>query len=234
MIKSFWLAFCQLSDPRLRRIVLWGVAGALLSWLLVSGTAWLVLSQITFFQEYWANLGAVVTLGLVGFLMPLLFFPAVATTIMSVVLDKVAAAVEERYYPNIPPARQQSLREILRISLRFLGVTLLVNLLALPIYILLLFTGLTFVAVVAVNGYLLGREYYETVALRHLDPETARLLMRRKLGSVWLTGVITAILFSVPLLNLVVPVVGTAAMTHRYQALRQSLPPGMGSPPSRG
>lgn len=227
MIRAFWLAFAQLSDPRLRHIVLWGIAGAVLAWLLVSSTTWLVVSHMTFFQEYWANIGTIVALMLVGLFMPLLFFPAIATTIMSVVLDKVAAAVEDRYYPDSPPAREQSLVEILRISLRFLGVTLLVNLAALPVYVPLFFTGLAFVAVVAVNGYLLGREYYEAVALRHLDPVTARLLLHRRLGSVWLMGVITAILFSVPLLNLVIPVVGTAAMAHRYQTLRKSLPPEM-------
>jgi hypothetical protein len=71
----------------------------------------------------------------------------------------------------------------------------------------------------AVNGHLLGREYFEVVALRRLDPQAARQLRRDYAGRIWLAGTLIAVTFSIPLLNLAAPVLGTAFMLHRFQRL---------------
>lgn len=73
---------------------------------------------------------------------------------------------------------------------------------------------------VLVNGYLLGREYFDLVAVRWLDPAQAKVCYRNNLGRVWLGGMTIALMFVVPLFNLVAPVVATAFMVHLFQSLR--------------
>ncbi len=67
-----------------------------------------------------------------------------------------------------------------------------------------------------VNGYLLGREYFALVATRRLPPEAAAALGRRQFWRLWLAGTAMVIPMSVPLLNLLVPVIGVAVFTHQF------------------
>ena len=69
----------------------------------------------------------------------------------------------------------------------------------------------------ALNGYLVGREYAELVASRRLAPAMAARLRRDHRLVFWLAGAVIAFLLAVPILNLVAPVVGAAFMTMRFQ-----------------
>jgi CysZ protein len=51
-------------------------------------------------------------------------------------------------------------------------LSIALNLLALPIYALI--PLLNVVLFLGLNGYLFGREYFELIALRRLDPEETR------------------------------------------------------------
>jgi Uncharacterized protein involved in cysteine biosynthesis len=219
MVSALYKAFAQLSDPKLRRVVRLGIAGALFSYVALVALIWTIVTQIRFFEQGWADTSTDVAVGLLALVLPILFFPALATAIMSALLDGVADAVEARHYPALNWPRPQKWAEVLLTTLRFLLVMVAVNLVALPVYLLLLFTGLTAVLAILVNGYLLGREYFELVALRRLKPERARLVFRHHLGRLWLAGIVIAFLFSVPLVNLLMPVVGTAFMVHLFQSL---------------
>lgn len=220
MIASLFKAFAQLPDPRLRRVLKLGVLGAVAAYVILVAAVWLVLGQVTLFQEAWADLGTDLALGLAALVLPVLFFPALATTIMSALLDDVADAVEARHYPQLNWPRPQKWTEMLATTLRFLAVMVLVNLAALPVYLMLLITGLTVVLVTLVNGYLLGREYFELVAFRRLEPKQARLVFRHHLGRLWLAGAMIAVLFGIPIVNLAAPVIATAFMVHVFQSLR--------------
>ncbi len=220
MIAAICKALGQLPDPRLRRVLTLGVGGALTAYLTLVAVVWITVSHLTLFQDHWADLGAGITLVLLALTVPVLFFPALATTIMSVFLDDAALAVEQRHYPGLPPARQQPWHEVVLGSLRFLAVMIGINLLALPLYLLLLATGLGVVLGAVINGYLLGREYYELVAVRRLPPDQARLGFRHSLGRVWVAGIVIWLLFCVPVVNLAAPVIATAFMVHVFQSLR--------------
>jgi len=99
--------------------------------------------------------------------------------------------------------------------LAFATVAVGLNLLLLPFYLLLLwFPPAYAVLFYGVNGYLLGREYFEQVAMRRLDPEAARRLRRAHQGRIVLAGVAIAFLLTVPILNLIAPVLATAFMVH--------------------
>ncbi|MGZ8409550.1 MAG: EI24 domain-containing protein, partial [Hyphomicrobium sp.] len=73
----------------------------------------------------------------------------------------------------------------------------------------------------AVNGYLLGREYFELVALRRADIAEVRALRDVYRGRLFVAGVVVAVLLTVPIVNLLAPIVGTAAMVHLFEAWRQ-------------
>ncbi len=224
MISALVKAFAQLPDPRLRRVLRLGILGALAAYLaLVAAVAW-VSTGTAVLSEAWADTTADIAGILASLVLPLLFFPALATTVMGPLLEKVADAVEDRHYPHLNWPRPQKWAEVLATTLRFLAVTVVINLLALPIYGVLLITGFTVVLVYLVNGYLLGREYFEIVAFRRLDPKAARVMFRNRLGRLWLAGAVITFLFSVPILNLAAPVIATAFMTHLFQGLQPAAP----------
>lgn len=145
-----------------------------------------------------------------------LMFP-VAAIFVGVFLDEIAGAVEDRHYPHLPPVKPLPLTDALLDGLRFAGVFLAVNAFALVVYFLL--APLAPFTFWAVNGYLLGREYFGQVALRRLPPEEAHALRRRYRGRIWFAGVLMAVPLSVPVVNLIVPILGVATFTHQFHRL---------------
>ncbi|HTH16818.1 MAG TPA: EI24 domain-containing protein [Magnetospirillum sp.] len=220
MLAALYKAFAQLGDPALHRVIRLGVLGAVACYLALVVAVWLILPHVHFFSQHWADTGTGIALGLAAAVLPILVFPALVTTIMSAMLESVADAVEARHYPQLNWPRPQGWTEIMSGTVRFLLVSLGVNLLALPLYLVLLATGLAVALMVVVNGYLLGREYFELVAARRMAPKPMRLAFRNHLGQVWLAGAIIAILFAIPLLNLIAPVIAAAFMVHVFQSLR--------------
>jgi len=231
MISHFVKAAAQLDDPRLRQVLWLSILLSLLVFLGLWAGLWLVstvlpldaIPGVAWLQE---------TLGgafdwLAGFLfvgmlllLTLMLFPAVITVIVGFFLDRVADAVEAKHYPTLAAPRPVSLSETVVSTLRFALVTLAVNLIALPFYILLLFLPpMNLVLFYLVNGYLISREYFEMVAQRRLDPQTAVRLRRNYRGRLQLAGILLTLLMTIPLVNLLTPVIGTAFMVHVFHSL---------------
>ena len=104
-------------------------------------------------------------------------------------------------------------------SLNFLGLLIAVNLLALLLYA---FAGpLIPVVFWALNGWLLGREYFTLVAMRRIGRPGAKALRAQHRGKIWLAGTLMAAPLSVPLVNLVIPVLGVATFTHIFHRLNR-------------
>lgn len=221
MISAFLKAIGQLSDPAFRRVLVLGVVGALLAFILLNLCADWAIAQFQLFATGWLDSAAKVLGGLGSFLLTLLLFPAVASIIISFLLDDIARAVEARHYPELPPARERPFIEDLSTTARFAGKLILVNLLALPLYLLLMWLGIGVVLYYLLNGYLVGREYWELVALRRLSPEEATGLRRRRRLYLWVVGAGFTFLLSLPLVNLLAPLLATATMVHVFQTLRR-------------
>jgi CysZ protein len=113
-------------------------------------------------------------------------------------------------------------------TLRFVAFALLLNLLVLPLYLL---PGPNIAIFLALNGYLLGREYFELVAQRRASALEVRHLRRRARAGLFVAGVLIAAMLTVPLFNLVAPVVATAFMVHRFERLRRRGTGGMAPTP---
>ena len=142
--------------------------------------------------------------------------PPVTSLIAGLYLDDIAAVVEREHFPADPPGRELATLPAIWLALKFFFVVLLVNLLAL---FLLLIPGINLVAFYFGNGYLLGREYFELAAMRHLAPAEARKLRKANRLTVFLCGLVIAGLASVPILNLVTPLFATGFMVRIYKGL---------------
>jgi CysZ protein len=156
-----------------------------------------------------------------GFMLVLSFFlmVPVASAFIGFFLDVVAGRVERRHYPHLPAPRHQPLPEMLVDTLNFLVLLVVVNLLAL--FFLYPFAGpFAPIAFYAVNGYLLGREYMQLVALRWMDRPAAKEFRRLHSGTAWMAGALMAVPLSIPVVNLFVPVLGAATFTHLFHRLR--------------
>lgn len=222
MFAAFLKAFGQLADGTTRRLI-WLSLGAAIAvfaalWLTI-GTA---IESTELFASGWLEtivdvLGWAATLVLTWFL-----FPAVFTVIASLFLERVAGATEARHYADLPEAPGARLGAALGATAGFLAAMVVLNLVML---IFLLIPPLFPFVFYGVNGYLLGREFFELVALRRIGLEEVRHLRKAHRGRLFLAGIVIAFLFTVPGLNLVAPVIATAAMVHLFENFRR-MPPG--------
>jgi CysZ protein len=150
-----------------------------------------------------------------------LLIAPVTSLVAGFFLDEIADTVERNHYPQDPPGRPVDLLPSLVASLKFTLAVVAVNLLAL---LLLLVPGVNLIAFFVGNGYLLGREFFQMAAMRHMSPEAAQDLRARNGFTVFLGGVVIAGVLSVPILNLVTPLFATALMVHVVKGLTGSRP----------
>ena len=228
MFAALTKAFAQLDDPRLRRIVLWSVCLALAVLLGLGIALWFAVVQLHLFSWGWLETVFEVGSGLIIAILLWLLFPAAISATIGLYLEGVAEVVERRHYPGLPAPHGQSIGAAVRSGLKFALVAILLNLAALFVYLIFTLVLLPFLnpfVFYALNGYLFGREYYEIVALRRLDDKQAGELRRRNSGRVFLAGVAIAVMLTVPILNLIAPVIATAFMVHIFESIRRGEAP---------
>lgn len=142
--------------------------------------------------------------------------PVVSALVAGFFLDEAARIVETTDFPGDAPGRPLSIGTSVGMGLRFAGLALAVNLLAL---MLIFVPGVNLVAFFGANAYLFSREYFEMAAARFRPlPDAGRL--RRENRAVVLTGgCVLAGLLVVPVLNLFVPLFGIALMVHLHKRI---------------
>ena len=164
----------------------------------------------------WAGwLGGIIAAIALAFGMALLVAPVTAV-IAGLFLDDVAEVVERTDYPRDPVGRAMPALRSLLLAIKFFGVVILGNIVAL---MLLLVPGINIAAFFIVNGYLLGREFFEFAAMRFRPEDEARALRRQYAGTVFLAGLVIAAFLAVPLLNLLTPLFAAAMMVHLHKAV---------------
>ena len=217
MIQSLLRGFQQLFDPPTRRLVILSVLVALGVLVLLAILVWFLLSQLELLPWQWAQWVLDILTGFGLLFLVWLLFPAALSATISLFLDSIAGQVERVYYPGLPPPRRQAIHESVWNGLRLALMAIGLNLLALPIYFI---PVLNFFVFYILNGYLLGREYFEAVALRRLSAGEAGELWRRDKGRLIIAGVVITLMLTIPFLNLVAPVVATAFMLHLFESMR--------------
>ena len=220
MISSAFKALGDLLSRDFRSVLFKAIGMTLALFIAILVGVEVLLSTLTLIPWAWAQTLAAIGAGL-GLLVAFFFMMSPVMAIFAgLYLDSIAAKVEERHYPSHPAGTPLSTFRAISTSLQFALVILLVNLAVLP----LVFTGIGVVALVVANAYLLSREYFEMVAMRHMDVEEARAFRRENTPQVFAAGLVPALLSIIPVVNLVVPLFATSFFVHIFKRVRASSP----------
>lgn len=225
MIAELPRALAQLADRRLVAVFLKSVA---LTLLILAGLwfgldAWLSGSSApplpVWMRRFWTDAADWAALPIVvigGWFL----FPGIATGVMGLFLDDVVDAVEDRHYPRAMAQRRVPLAEAGLLALGSAARVVLWNVVLAPVYLLLLFTAVgPLILFTAVNGWLMGRDLLEMVAVRHMPRAEASALIASNRALRLRLGLTAAPLFLVPVLNLFAPIIAAALAAHAFQVL---------------
>ena len=215
MIEDVIQAFAQTFSPSLRRILLKSVALAVLLLLVLGVILQMLLTGLTSLPQPFEMALAIAT-GLGIFAGAIYLMGPISSLIAALFVDEVAGEVERTSFPADPIGRPLPIATSLLLSVKFFGLVLLVNFLAL---LLLLIPGINIAAFFVANGYLLGREYFELAAMRYRPVEEAKELRREHSVRVFLAGLAIAGVVVVPFLNLITPIFATALMVRMHKRL---------------
>ena len=215
MIKAAFKALDDLTSPRFRAI-LWKALGLTIILFVVLLAA--IEGAISLFAAFpWPWLSTLVAwltgFGLIAVF--LLLMAPVTALFAGFFLDDVAALVEERDYPADPPGREAGLWTSIVMGIEFGLLMLGVFILVLPLW----FFAIGPAVMVAANAYLLGREFFTMVAMRHMSVSEAKALRKARAGQVFAAGLLPALLAHVPFVNLFAPLFATAYFTHIYKTI---------------
>jgi len=226
ILSDFLKAVGQIGDRRFRKVLWRGIGLTLLllaavTAVLVWGIGWLVGDSVTLpllGQVQWVD--NVISWAFVAlmFVMSVFLMVPVASAFVSMFLDDVAEAVEDRHYPSLPKVDGVPLRDGIIDGISAMGVLIAANIAALLLTLIFPIAGLP--VFYAVNGFLLGREYFTVAAMRRLGRAGAVQMRKRHGATIWMAGVLMALPLTVPILNLIVPIIGAATFTHLFHRLQ--------------
>jgi uncharacterized protein involved in cysteine biosynthesis len=212
MIQALQLSFQSLSDRRVAMLLIKVVLCTFASFLLLGVGMWFALDWL--FE--WLNIenGAYLSTFLSLAIIPIsafLLFRVVAVAITWIFADDIIDAVEDRYYPQKAAfGKRPGVGAGVHMAVRSIARVVGYNLLALPLYIVLLVTGIgTAIAFMLINALLLGKDLEDMLIARHgASQGSIQKLPRLLLGFIGTVGML------IPLFNLLVPVLATAMAVH--------------------
>ncbi len=227
LIQAFFLSLGQIGDRPVLLVFAKSLAVTLLLFAAAGVGLWFALDAWT--RAYAARLelgGGVIPVIATLVVIALswwLLFRAVAVAVIGLFGDEVVAAVEARHYPAAhATARAVPFGRALAMGVGSAVRTIGINLLLLPIYLLLIVTGIgTPILFFAVNGWLLGRDLGDMVAARHMPARELSEWRRQTAARRFALGLTGTGLFVVPVLNLAAPVLGAAMATHVFHRGRR-------------
>ena len=229
MIQALTRSLAQLTDRTILAILLKVILLTILLFILFGVAAYFGLLWL-FAWLGWTQGGfaAATAAAIIAILTGLLLFRIVAIFVLNIFSDDIVDAVERHYYPErAERAKAPGYALGIKMGLASTGRALGYNLLAAPLYILLMVTGVGVpIAFFAVNGILLGRDLQDMVAARHVADY-------RNLAAEWSLpkiqrfglGLITALLLAIPFVNFLAPILGAAMATHLVHGKKEEQRP---------
>jgi len=167
------------------------------------------------FGAPWVNDALAMFAAIVMLVLPFFLGAPVAAFFASMFLEEIAQQVEARYYPADPRAAGAPLGVTLFTGLRLGFIVVAADLVLLPLDVGA--PGIGEIATVVVNGWLLGREFFELVALRHLSRSAVDALRRRHARGIFAAGIVISVSTIVPVVSLLAPLFGAAFMVHVFK-----------------
>lgn len=175
-------------------------------WLLGS-TTFVSISWLEWVLDWFAGIGT----GILAWFL----FPAILPLIASMFLEQIAGSIERREYGMEKAPSLPFWPEVAN-ALSFAAFSIFINLLLLPFYLIPLLIPFLYYPV---NAYLLGREFFETCAARHVGRREAREIRKSYRLGVMLAGGVIVAATNIPGVNLFAPFIGVAVMVHLYRQL---------------
>jgi len=215
----------QILDPAFLKVFIWGILTTIVAIIATWFLANYLKSQIvlTQFDWQWVNdafqwlLDVDWIFNIIFFFLMGIFFPPIATVFMSLYLDDVVDAVEDKYYPDRKAGKRLGVGHLAYLAVRLAFMIIFLNIIVIPLYVF--FFWVPFVPLVifyTLNSYLLGWGYYEMVAVRHLGIKEAGQHRKSIRGQVLGGGFIITLLYSFPVINLTAPILGAAILAHLF------------------
>jgi len=207
-------ALAQFSDLGTWGVIFKAIAVTVLLFVALFWGAQVGLQQIPEFSWGWVNNAVRIltslslALGMVFLVIP------VSAVALGFFVEELANRVELKFYGGTGKLREPGIGEMIFVMARFFLSVILLNLLFLPFYFI---PGINFAVFFVLNGILVGREYFEMVALRHMPPREVKRLRRKNGFRIFVAGVITTLALSIPLVNFLAPVFGAALMVHVFK-----------------
>lgn len=209
-------SFSQILSPRFRG-VFWKAMGLTILLLIALVVLLQNLADVFFAASSpWVDTAIAFLTGFGLFIGAGFLIAPVMSVFAGLFLDEISEVVEQRDYPQDAPGAPMPLGRSLVLSARFLLLVVVVNLVAL---FLLLVPGINLIIFFLANGYLLGREYFQFVAMRFYSESEAIALRSRHSTTILFAGLMIAGLLAVPILNLLTPLFATAFMVHVFKQL---------------
>jgi CysZ protein len=165
----------------------------------------------------WVNRFLELTAPLVLVLAVFFLGAPVAAIVGSLFMDRIAARVDAHFYPEDPRAPGTPVATSIGEAIRLIGLSLLINVALLPVDVGV--PGISEIATVIANGWLLGREFFELASLRHLSRDESEAMRRKYSGQIFLAGLLISILTVIPFVDLIAPFFGAALMAHLFKRL---------------
>ena len=220
MINLFLISVSQLPDPAFRRVIIKAILLSVFVFIFLAIIVWFVLSETNFFTFWLFETFADMLGGITAIVIAWLLFPTLASFFITLFLEDIVEAVESRHYPGVLSEKTNNPSATYIISLRFTAIALFLNILAIPFYFFTIwFPPLGIFVFYCLNGYLLGREYFELVALRHIKMEDIPSIRKSNRWQLFLFGSVTTFLFTIPIINFLAPILGVTGMTHLVRKL---------------
>lgn len=215
MLKALSLAFGQLGDPRIQKVIGFSIGLAIAVFAGLIALTWYLIGAFSGLDGWWGSAAQVLG-GFAAFVVAWFTFPMVAVAAAALFSDQVIDAVMARHYPERAMGHSVPIPVAILDGVKMALVALIGNILILP----LLFVPPVYATLAyGLNGYLLGREYFEMPGLRRLPKAAARDIFRRHQGRFILAGIVIAFLSTIPVLNLIAPVIGIAFMVHIFESV---------------
>jgi CysZ protein len=215
MFASARKALGMIFDPAFFRVVLISIVLTLVLFVALFAGAEYGVTQLPTLGAHWVNVALEIVTPVLGVLLIVALGAPVAALFASFFLDRVAGAVERKYYPADPKASGAPVISSLFLALRFTGLILAVTVALLPFDVIL--PGVGSAVTLVADAWLLGREYFELAALRHMSKGAVDEMRKRHRFAILGAGLAIALLSLIPGADLIAPLFGAGLMVHVFK-----------------
>lgn len=235
ILAALRVAVRELRAPRILAVLLLPMLGAILVWLTLSLVFWdrwsLALATFaadTGFGRWIESIGAgwvlhaASALGVVVLVIPAILVTALVINEI-VVMPTIVSHVAARYFPALQQRSGGTLAGSIVNAVVAIAIFAVLWLLTLPLW----FTGIgALVVPVLLSAWLNQRLLRYDALSEHAAPQEDRAIVKASQGRLYMLGVALALLYYIPLVNLLAPVAGGIAFTYLCLAeLKRLRPP---------